>query len=74
MKHHTDIRLGDRYRDTISGFEGAAASVHFYPHGVERVTLKTLNTQGALVESTFDAPDLRCSSATSDVGFRSTDE
>lgn len=54
----TDVVLGDRYRDTATGFEGTATSVYFFEHACERVQLKGINTQGEVVEYVFDAPEL----------------
>lgn len=54
----SEIVLGEKYRDTSSGFEGNAESVHFYRHGCERVSLRGLNAQGDVVSFSFDAPEL----------------
>ncbi|TDH48708.1 hypothetical protein E2F47_22695 [Mycobacterium eburneum] len=54
----TQIKLGDKYRDTATGFEGTASAVYFFLHGCERVNLKGLNGHGELVEFVFDAPEL----------------
>jgi len=54
----TDIKLGERYRDTATGFEGTATSIHFYQHGCERVTIKGINKNGEIVDYAFDAPEL----------------
>lgn len=55
----SDIVLGDRYRDSLSGFEGVATSSHFYLHGCERVTLeKWDNERSEFSELTFDVPRL----------------
>lgn len=54
----TQIKLGERYRDTATGFEGTASALYFYQHGCERVNLKGLNGHGELVEFVFDAPEL----------------
>jgi len=55
---NTEIELGQKYRDTATGFEGTASAVYFFQHGCERVNLKGLNGQGELVEYVFDAPEL----------------
>jgi hypothetical protein len=58
-KFPSDITLGERYRDTQTGLEGIATSVHFYQHACERVTLEALSDKtGELVEYAFDAPRL----------------
>ena len=55
----TDIVLGERYRDTYSGYEGVATSVVFYLNGCERVQLETLDESSReLRENYFDAPRL----------------
>jgi len=54
----TDIVLGDRYRDTATGFVGTATSVYFYEHACERVCLKGMNGQGEVVEYVFDSPEV----------------
>ncbi|MCV7255272.1 hypothetical protein H7J86_24215 [Mycobacterium hackensackense] len=54
----TDIVLGEKYRDTATGFEGTATAVYFYEHACERVNLKGLNTQGEVLDYVFDAPEL----------------
>jgi len=57
IDYHSPIILGDKYRDRHTGFTGIAVCVVFYQHGCERVTLKTM-VNSAVVESTFDAPNL----------------
>jgi hypothetical protein len=54
----TDIVLGERYRDTATGFVGTAVSIHFYEHACERVSLKGMNGQGEVLDYAFDAPEL----------------
>lgn len=55
----TQIRLGTKYEDAITGFTGTAVSIHYYEHACERVTLRRLNKDGEIKESTFDAPELK---------------
>ncbi len=38
------VNLGERYRDTITGFEGVATSRHEYMFGCVRVTLEGRST------------------------------
>lgn len=57
MNYRSDIKLGEKYRDTQSGFEGHAVALYFYQHGCERVALKTL-ADGEIKEFVFDAPEL----------------
>jgi hypothetical protein len=55
----SDVKLGERYRDTVSGYEGIATAVYFYLHGCERVTLESWREAAAeMKELTFDAPRL----------------
>ncbi len=54
----TQLKLGERYRDTATGFEGTATCITFYQHGCERVTLKGINKNGEIVDYGFDAPEL----------------
>jgi hypothetical protein len=56
-KDETEIKLGEKYRDTTSGFEGTAVGRHEYLHGCTRITLQTLK-DGDLKEFSFDAPAL----------------
>lgn len=53
----SDIKLGDRYRDPLTGLEGVATSVTFYLHACERVTLEFVK-EGELKWESFDAPRL----------------
>ncbi len=55
----SSVVLGERYRDTITGYEGVATAVYFFLNGCERVTLEQwIEGQGELKELTFDAPRL----------------
>lgn len=58
----TEIRLGTKYVDNITGFVGTAVSVHHYEHACERVTLRAINAHGEVIESAFDAPELSVAS------------
>lgn len=53
-----EIKLGQRYRDATTGFEGAAVARHEYQHGCTRITLHNINDNGDLKEYAFDAPGL----------------
>lgn len=58
-KFETDVVLGQRYRDTVSGYEGVATACVFFLHGCERVTLEQwIQAAGEMRELTFDAPRL----------------
>lgn len=56
--YKSDIKLGEKYRDTDTGFDGVAVAVYFYEHACERVSLKALNGQGEVIEAVFDALEL----------------
>lgn len=56
-KLKSDVTLGDRYRDPLTGFEGAATSVTFYLHACERVSLEFVK-DGEIKYESFDAPRL----------------
>lgn len=55
--HKSDVILGDRYRDPLTGFEGAATAVTFYLHACERVSLEYVK-DGEVKYESFDAPRL----------------
>jgi hypothetical protein len=54
----TELKLGERYRDINTGFEGTCSSITFFAHGCERLALKGMNNQGDIVEYAFDAPEV----------------
>jgi hypothetical protein len=58
MNYKSDIKIGEKYRDTQTGFEGHATALSFFQHGCERVTLKGMNTQCEIVEYAFDAAEV----------------
>lgn len=53
----SDSKLGDRYRDPLTGFEGVATAVTFYLHACERITLEFVK-DGEIKYESFDAPRL----------------
>lgn len=57
MKLESDVKLGDRYRDPLTGFEGVATAVTFYLHACERVSLEFVK-DGEVKYESFDAPRL----------------
>lgn len=60
QSYKSDIKLGERYRDTQTGFEGVATSVHFYQHACERIALETYDAERKEVkDAIFDAPRLQ---------------
>jgi hypothetical protein len=48
------VTLGEKYRDTISGFEGVAVGRYEYLYGCIRIGLEGLDKDGAPVERVFD--------------------
>lgn len=56
-KFKSDTRLGDKYRDPLTGFEGVATAVTFYLHACERITLEYVK-DGKIEYESFDAPRL----------------
>jgi len=56
-KDESEVKLGERYRDKISGFEGVAIAKVEFIYGCTRVTLQALK-DGDIKEFTFDAPSL----------------
>jgi hypothetical protein len=57
-RDESEIHLGERYEDTITGFAGIAVSRHEYLYGCTRVTLQKLH-DGSVRSETFDAPALK---------------
>lgn len=60
MTNKSKVKLGDKCKDKVSGFEGVAISEHNYLNGCRRVTLQPpVDKDGKLpgVE-TFDDPQL----------------
>lgn len=55
--YKSDIVLGQRYRDRITGLEGVATSVHFYMNACEQVIL-TYAHDGEVKTLSADAVDL----------------
>ncbi|MBX9877654.1 MAG: hypothetical protein K2Y22_04280 [Candidatus Obscuribacterales bacterium] len=56
-----EVKLGDRVRDKVTGFEGIATGITVWLHGCRRVVIQPekLGTDGKLIESwTFDEPGL----------------
>lgn len=59
LAYKSDIVMGEKYKDTITGFEGVATSVTFFLNACERVGLEGFDEERkkVLVEI-FDAPRL----------------
>ena len=59
MKYQSDIKLGERYKDEQTGYEGTATAIYFFQHACERVCIETFDAQRREVKTeTFDAPRL----------------
>ena len=55
----SDIKLGEKYIDKQTGYEGIATSVTFFQHACERVCIESFDTERKqVIESVFDAPRL----------------
>lgn len=62
MKHQykSDVVLGEKYRDTQTGYEGIAIVAAFFQHGCERITLESYDAERKEIkEMSFDAPRLQ---------------
>ena len=57
VEYRSDIRLGEKYRDKMTGVVGTATSLHFFQNACERVVLTYLN-KGLVENANFDAVDL----------------
>lgn len=55
--YKTDVVLGEKYLDPLTGFEGVATSTTFYLHACERVALEIVK-DGEIKYEGFDAPRL----------------
>ena len=59
MTFNSDVVLGEKYRDSQTGFEGIATAIYFFQYGCERVQLEQLDKKTLDIRSiTFDAPRL----------------
>lgn len=59
QKYESDIKLGERYKDGQTGYEGVATSIYFYQHACERVCLETFDEKRQnVIEAVFDSPRL----------------
>lgn len=55
----SDVVLGEKYREEVTGIEGTATGCFFYMHGCERVNIEVMNvSKGEVQEYVFDAPRL----------------
>lgn len=57
--YKSDIKLGEKYRDEQTGYEGVATAIYFFQHACERVQIETFDPERKEVkEQVFDAPRL----------------
>lgn len=69
-QYTSDIRLGERYVDEQTGFEGVATSMTFFQHACERVAVETYDAERREVKvEIFDSP--RLTHVTTDVKAKS---
>jgi len=54
------VELGDKVKDSVSGFEGVAVARHTYLQGCNRISVQpVIDKEGKLLESqAFDEPQL----------------
>lgn len=58
--YKSDIKLGEEYEDTQTGFRGIATATYFYQHGCERVNVEAYDEERREIRSiVFDAPRLK---------------
>ena len=58
--YKSEVVLGKKYRDIVTGYEGTATAIVFFLNGCERVTLERwVESEASLKELTFDAPRLK---------------
>lgn len=59
LAYKSDIVLGQKYRDTITGYEGVATTVTFFLNACERVGLESYDAERREVKTeVFDSPRL----------------
>lgn len=56
--YHSDLVLGDNYKESGTGIRGKLTSIHFYEHACERASIRYLDKDGNVQEASFDAPEL----------------
>ena len=53
------VKLGRKYRDKVTGFEGVAVSIHTYLQGCNRISMERLSPEGdKIISLAFDEPNL----------------
>ncbi len=50
----TDVQLGERYTDRITGFTGVASAKAIYLHDADEVLVETLSPDGARLAEWFE--------------------
>jgi len=58
MTYRTSIKLGARYRDQVSGWDGIAEAVYFYRNGCVRVSLAHHDKDGQPQAFVFDEQEV----------------
>jgi hypothetical protein len=59
VAYKSDIKMGERYRDEQTGFEGTATALYFFQHACERALLERVNPiDNKIEETSFDSPRL----------------
>lgn len=58
QKYETELKLGDRYKDSTTGIDGHLVAIHFYEHACVRGTLRYVDSMGNPQEVSFDAPEM----------------
>jgi hypothetical protein len=48
------IQLGERYRDSLTGYEGVATARHEYLYGCVRIALERIGDNGEVKTEVFD--------------------
>lgn len=57
--YSSDVELGEKYKDSQTGFEGIATAIFFFQYGCERVEIQAYDAERQEIRSiTFDAPRL----------------
>lgn len=58
MELKTELILGAKYRDTISGWEGVCTAIHHYLNGCVRSSLDAVDKEGKPLGYVFDEEQL----------------
>lgn len=59
VSYESDLSLGERVRDTQTGYEGVVTSITFFQYACERVCVEDYDTERKAVRTeVFDAPRL----------------